>query len=770
MDDVFTFTSSAFPATTRVATFRGHEELSAPYRFEVFLLVPGEDAKTFDVPDALGTLATLSTHADVEHPFIFHGVLMNVELVHAHDRFALFRAVLAPRLQRLALTHHSRLFTEMSLPDILKDVLESNGLTGEDYSLQLTSSYAPEEHVCQYRESDLAFISRWMEHAGLYYFFEQGETAEKLIITDSKASQSDLPTDPVRYVPTLGDDRAAGEAMESFRFRANALPGSFRVKDYDYTKPSLDISGEARVQKSGAGEICVYSGRVFTPGDAAKLATLRAEELLAGQVEHFGSGTMHLRAGYQFTLEEHPLDLLNQKYLATACDHFGNLVASSPELAHRIDIPYKDTYRCEVTAMPASVQFRPQRRAPWPRVYGFENGLIDGPQDSDYAQLDDHGRYRVKFFFDESTLKDGKASTLVRMMQPHGGGIEGFHFPLRKGTEVVLSFMGGDPDRPVIAGVVNTTTTPSPVTSGNNTRNVIQTGGRNRIEIEDKAGQERITLSSPHSNSYVRMGAPNDSELHLHTDANGLIETGVAFTETIGTQKIVTVGATFDETITGAVKETYNGGQTTTITGAKTLSTTGAHTEKTGGEYHTTRSSGHINEVTGGVNETISGGEARTVNGGIVETVNGNYVLNVSGLFDMTTGPTTFKHGPVTCSYDAHTKTTIGATLETFIGAQSGIFIGGKHSATIGINLTTNLALNTTLSASADITVAAGMKATYGTTVVLRAAPKDVTDAGVISAKAIFAKYAVARAAWTCAKFAVETGVFKVYSPLSEIS
>lgn len=111
------------------------------------------------------------------------------------------------------------------------------------------------------------------------------------------------------------------------------------------------------------------------------------------------------------------------------------------------------------------------------------------------------------------------------MMQPHGGGVEGFHFPLRKGTEVVLAFLGGDPDRPVIAGVVPNAHTPSPVTSGNHTKNVLQTGGRNRFELEDLDGQQRISLSTPYANTYIRMGAPNeDHELIVKTDENSLVD------------------------------------------------------------------------------------------------------------------------------------------------------------------------------------------------------------------------------------------------------
>src|SRR5262249_29718538 len=142
-------------------------------------------------------------------------------------------------------------------------------------------------------------------------------------------------------------------------------------------------------------------------------------------------------------------------------EHVGNQQISSPEMRAMTGIESDKVYHVEVKAIPADTQFRALRVTAWPRIYGYENGTVCGPADSDYAQIDDQGRYNVKFKFDESDLKNGKASTFVRMMQPHGGNPEGFHFPLRKGTEIVFSFLGGDPDRPVIAGVVPDTTNPS---------------------------------------------------------------------------------------------------------------------------------------------------------------------------------------------------------------------------------------------------------------------------------------------------------------------
>src|SRR5262249_45353319 len=129
--------------------------------------------------------------------------------------------------------------------------------------------------------------------------------------------------------------------------------------------------------------------------------------------------------------------------------------------------------------------------------------IVDGAADSEYAQIDKHGRYKVRVMFDESDAADGKASMFVRMLQPHGGSPEGFHFPLRKGTEVHLLFLGGDPDRPVIAAVAPNAQTPSVVNADNHTKNVVHTGGNNRFELEDADGSQHIRLSTPTKGTFM---------------------------------------------------------------------------------------------------------------------------------------------------------------------------------------------------------------------------------------------------------------------------
>jgi len=170
----------------------------------------------------------------------------------------------------------------------------------------------------------------------------------------------------------------------------------------------------------------------------------------------------------------------------------------------------KLTYSNGFTSIPSDLQFRPERKTPKSRFYGTMNATIDAAGAGEYAELDDLGRYKVKLPFDQSDMDGGKASRWVRMSQPYAGADHGMHFPLHKGTEVLLTFVDGDPDRPVIAGAVPNAETISPVTAANQTESVIQTGGNNKIRIQDFAGSERIIMETPAANSWIRVGTPND--------------------------------------------------------------------------------------------------------------------------------------------------------------------------------------------------------------------------------------------------------------------
>jgi type VI secretion system secreted protein VgrG len=742
MSDFITIVSSVIPPAAKVVGFRGVEAISRPYQIEIFFMLRGDAVDDLDLADAIGAKArlVLDRANDDLPPHHFAGLLATVEMLHAADGYALFRAVLVPRLHQLGLSIHSRIFTKMNVPDVIEAILQDNGLGGGDYELRL-GAHEPEEHITQYRESDLDFISRWMEREGIFYFFEHGEDGEKLILCDQLAYAADPLGKPVRYHPQLGVDRSAGQSFRSFSARLSTLPTSVKLRDYDYSKPNLDVSGSAKVDDNGAGEVNVYGDRFFSPGAGKRLAQLRAEELLCRKIVYRASGTrLHLRPGYTFEIEDHPLAAMNAEYLAIELRHQGNQAADQPAFKDLLGLTHDDVYFVEVDAIPAKTIFRAERLTRWPRIFGFENGTVDGAAASEYAQIDDQGRYNVKIRFDESDLKGGKASTWVRMMQPHGGGIEGFHFPLRKGTEVAIAFLGGDPDRPVITGVVPNALTPSPVTSGNHTKNVIQTGGRNRLELEDLAGQQRITMSTPYANTYVRMGSPNEQhELIVHTDENALVDAQLAYDTVVGVgpgtpsgagnmtttvlnnmsttvkqqnmtttvelgnlSTTVSVG-TKNEDIKSHVTETYHADQNTTVEGHRRLTVTGQTQNTSTDSYFintrdqlqlTSANAAFLTVESQGLHETITGGHIKTiVDGGHQTTVQaGDWKIDVpagnanitciDGKLETAGKWNEFVNGD-------HIKITMNATSETLIGLKNENFIGGK----LGLNLAAEFAL-----------------------------------------------------------------------------
>ncbi len=691
--------SSGLPDASRVMGFTGVETIGKPYQLDVYASVDRGLGRAVDLADVIGTRAVLKFEnlnlLDPRGPYLFAGMVATAEIVNEFQDRSVFRLTIVPEMWQLSLAQHSRIFTQQSIPDIIRSVLTDNGL--DRFELRLNGSYAPEEHVCQYKESDLAFLSRWMEHEGMYYFFEHSEEGETLIITDDKSSHTSLSPLAVPYHPAT-DDEMAQESLHRVTSRHRALPAAVKLSDFDYAKPALEVSGAADVSSQGTAEWALYGGRTFTPAQAKAQANLRAEAFKAKQEILTARGTVrYLRSGFTFELSEHPRLQLNTTYLVTGLRHTARLVHGASELDALIKDSSPEVYRVEVEGMPASVQFRSERTTPWPRIHAFENAVIDGPATSTYAQIDDQGRYAIKFKFDESPLKDGKASTWARMAQPHGGSVEGFHFPLRKGTEVLISFLGGDPDRPVIAAVLPNASTPSPVTSGNNTKNVIQTGGATRIEIEDLAGGQYMKQFTPVANTMLWMGtdstSPQGHNVELSTDGSGLESFGTYFDRFIGGKKnehvVGDVTRNYDSNyltnVIGNVVQTYVGNQLTNVTGNVTRTIQGTLTET----------------VVGAVTKTYSSSMSQTTVGDVSQTYDAKHTLDVTG--DQTVKIT----GATTHTFDAGLTVTVNGTTSSHI-ANVGYELEVKPDATMHATANFNIRGDATARLSSPATTING--------------------------------------------------------------
>ncbi|XOF33394.1 MAG: type VI secretion system Vgr family protein [Candidatus Electrothrix sp. YB6] len=559
----FSFTSKATDKDSfAVVSFKGFEAVSIPYQFEIVLV---SEKKNIDPLQVLQNPAVFTIHRDNEQDVIFNGILIQFEETQEFNGYLFFKAVLAPKLQWLSLTHHNQVFLDQTAPEIMEAALKDGDLvSGIDFEFRLQNDYQPFEYICQYGESHLNFVARWAEREGIYYFFEQTKQGEKVVFTDTNISQTDLVLGKdLIYSPQSGlDSLHTKEVIKEFLCKHSLLPQRVFLKDYNYRKPSLAMEGSAEVDPDGRGENYIYGEHFPTPEEGNRLAGIRAEELLCRKSLFFGKSSVpFIVPGFTFDLQEHYQKLYNRKYLITDVNHEGHqtgfLISGVTAALQPRDeqMFYANTF----TAIYSDAQFRPERTAVKPKISGTINAKIDAATSGKYAELDDQGRYKVILPFDRSGRGSGKASAWCRMMQPYSGADYGMHFPQHKGGEVLLTFIDGDPDRPIIAGAVPNPETKTPVTSGNQTQSVIRTGGGNQIRIEDGEGGQQIHMSSPTSNSIISLGDVNEGNIFLRSDGTWVSK--------IGANNTTNIGGDSKLEITGDDEQVVGGNQGIKVTG-----------------------------------------------------------------------------------------------------------------------------------------------------------------------------------------------------------
>ncbi|WLE99136.1 MAG: type VI secretion system tip protein TssI/VgrG [Candidatus Electrothrix communis] len=616
----FSFTStSQADDTFTVAEFSGTETVSKLYRFDITLYA---DDPEIDLKEVLKNPVQLMVEKDGEVLRRFHGILSRFEQLHEYSGHVYFRAVLVPRLWIADQFQENQLFLDKKVPDIIEEVLKQAGLTSIDYELKLTGGYRPWEYICQYNETDFNFISRWMEREGIYYYFEQGQDAEKLIITDSSTAHEDIASsDSIRYSPPDSLSPSSMHQVREFTCHQQLLPKKVVLKDYNYRKPSLDLKGEADVDPEGRGKVYIYGEHFKTPEEGNDLAGIRAGELLCREALFFGEGTVpSFLTGYIFEMHDHYRDSYNQRYLITELTHQGvqstyltGAGGATPGTENQ-GPAYFNNFSC----IPAEVQFRPERLAEKTRLDGTLNATIDASGDGQYAEIDDQGRYKVKLPFDQSDAADGKASSWVRMTQPYAGADYGMHFPLHKGTEVLLTFVDGNPDRPIIAGAVPNPETGSPVKGDNQTQSVIKSGGGNQLHMGDQQGEEEVSLFATKD---MNTTVSNDQTNTINNNRTSSV--AVDDSESVGSNQVISIGAD-QKTTVGANQNFDVGANQVTGIGANQIVSVGANQNYTVGANQ---------GATVGANQTVTVGSAQTNNVGSnrASSVGGNDELTVSG-------------------------------------------------------------------------------------------------------------------------------------------
>lgn len=435
----------------RVRKLSGKEALSRLFRFEVE--VTCLDHEGVDTEAMAGAAVSIVLIRNGEERRRINGMIAEIEdLLAAQSDFRSYRLTIVPHAHRLHLIETADIFMDMTVPEIIARKMDLVRLT-DDMELRLTGIYPKREFVVQYNESDFAFVSRLAEHLGIGYFFDQTGNRDKIVFTDHAAG--------FRIADDVGTlhYRARGEKRDVHQISVKTalVPAYYVVRDHNYRTPTVDLTSEHRLPSGYSGGQIEFGGHFKTPDEGNALAKVRAEERQVGQMVYQGKSDVEvLSAGGKYILEGHP-DLDEPKLLVIEVEHEASFVVrgvAGPEGTY-----YSNTFK----AIAADRTFRPARVTPRPTISGFVNGIIEAIGSERFGAIDEQGRYVVRFLFDTTAPGERRASRPVRMLQQHAGENYGTHFPLRAGTEVLIGFVNGDLDRPVIVGAAPNPLKPSPV-------------------------------------------------------------------------------------------------------------------------------------------------------------------------------------------------------------------------------------------------------------------------------------------------------------------
>jgi type VI secretion system secreted protein VgrG len=437
----------------------GNEAISRLFRFDVRLVLTGGDALSTDA--VIGAPASLVFEQDGQPTRTVYGMVAEVEdLLEGDSNLHTYRLVLVPRAHRLTLVETQEVFVNVAVPAIVQQKLKLVGLGAADIAMLLRSEYPARELTVEYKETDLAFVSRQTENAGISFFFVHRDNHDAIVFTDHMAGFLSLPDcASVRFRP-----KGEARGVVSIQSIQRVSPKRYFVYDYNTKSPKTDLSGTYTAPTGLGGGVVEYGANVQSPAEATVLAQIRAEEREAAARYFRGeSAVLAFTAGLRFQLLGHE-QLGEKALLLVEVDHH---FAQPVRLPSGGESPasYWNVFR----ATAADKVYRPPRVTPRPRILGLEIGVIEPgvfAQASKDVGTDAYGRYPVRFLFDISPRNAEKPPAPVRRVDPSVVAGDRTPCPLQSGTEVAVVFVGGDPDRPLIHGVVTNPSPSSPGTPG----------------------------------------------------------------------------------------------------------------------------------------------------------------------------------------------------------------------------------------------------------------------------------------------------------------
>jgi type VI secretion system secreted protein VgrG len=606
--------------TLGVCEVQGHEALGCLYEYQVELVNLSEPEALRQVldPDGilkpqtlLGQTLTICLPLADDKARYFSGIVTKAWRLGWRDGYAHYRATISPELWLLTLNRDCRIFQNMTVPEVVKQILRQHKISS--FRESLFDKYRQWDCVTQYRESDFEFISRILAHEGIYYYFEHSEKGHTLVLADSVSSHKVRDDFAAVWLGRLASSTSSPDHLEAWQDSFAIQSTTVTLADFDFRlrHPSSRLSERqhVEVEPECAGlAIYDYPGRLVLaenredPPDATalkaseeerdRLAWTRLEEKRCQAVRYRGEGNARwLTTGFLFSIANSEM-YAQQQFLVEMTEI---TLRNSPFTSG--SQPIAEPCEISVTAIDSRTQFRSPRREK-PVVWGPQTARVVGPADEE-IWTDKYGRIKVQFHWDRDGIFDENSSGWVRVAHPWAGNRWGaIHIP-RVGNEVVVEFLEGDPDRPLVTGsVYNADNMPPYALPEHKTQSGIKTRSSkngteanfNEIRFDDDKGHEELHIQAERNMSTL---VKHDQSLTVQADrkvtVHGNETVTVTKTETQSykaDRKMTVEGANSDE-VSGAHKGTYHGGRSETVQNGDTLTVEGSDkTTMVGGEYN----------------------------------------------------------------------------------------------------------------------------------------------------------------------------------------
>jgi len=540
----------------RFQHMQGEEELGQPFKYDVTLL---SENSHLALDDLLGETVTVeldlpdSTPTENDKTRYFHGYVTRLSRQGVHGRDHVYFATIRPWLWLLSRSSNCRIFplkdaADASVAEIIKSVFRAHGMT--DFEDHIKGKYQ-REFVVQYRETDLNFVSRLMEEYGIYYFFRHEAGKHTLVLTDSSIPHKTVKGyEEVPYYPSSGTHVVLDDHIDDWGAARQIQPGTVFLKDFDFEDPNGDLlvsRSAPNAHKMAKSERYEYPGGFLNRGVGEELARIRHEELDVRYEQFKASGNARgLTTGCLFRLKGGPVGTEDSDYLLTAA----SFSIEGPDYESGGSAG-GDPYRCSFAAIDSKCPFRTEASTPHPTIAGPQTATVVGDKDQEIT-TDEYGRVKVKFHWDRRTgnqkepskvdknKNDPNSSCWVRVAQMWAGaGFGAINIP-RVGDEVIVDFLEGDPDRPIITGRVYNKTHMPPYTledhktqTGIKTRSVGEGANAdnfNEIRFEDLKGKEELHIQ-----------AERDMSTHVKRNQTTTVDGNQTIT-VIGNQSITVKG------------------------------------------------------------------------------------------------------------------------------------------------------------------------------------------------------------------------------------